>query len=137
MQNWICISTGVHIFIGKESGKKQVILSYQRKVGKDQQFIICHLSRQSFGKNGEAKLNTASLTCLWKKADIDGEKYKPVAALTRTGGSALQSAHFTFQCRRGDSGDWYNISDAMKPIRINEPVVSFLYLLMKDAPPMY
>ena len=137
MQNWICISTGVHIFIGKESGKKQVILSYQRKVGKDQQFIICLLSRQSFGKNGEAKLNTASLTCLWKKADIDGEKYKPVAALTRTGGSALQSAHFTFQCRRGDSGDWYNISDAMKPIRINEPVVSFLYLLMKDAPPMY
>ena len=38
---------------------------------------------------------------------------------------------------RCDSGDWYNISDAMKPIRINEPVVSFLYLLMKDAPPMY
>jgi hypothetical protein len=44
-------------------------------VGEDQQFIICHLSRQSFGKNGEAKLNTAPLTYLGKEADIDGEKY--------------------------------------------------------------
>ena len=114
-----------------------MILSYQRKVSEDQQFIICHLSRQSFGKNGEAKLNTAPLTYLGKEADIDGEKYKPVAALTRTGGSALQSAHFTFQCRRGDNADWYNISDTSRPNKIKEPVGSFLYLLMKDAPTMY
>ena len=114
-----------------------MILSHQQKVGEDQQFIICHISRQTYNEEGLQKLNKTPLTFLGKEAEVDGEKYKPVAALTRTGGSALQSAHFTFQCRRGDSGDWYNISDAMKPIRINEPVVSFLYLLMKDALPMY
>ena len=114
-----------------------MILSYLRKVDEDQQFLICHLSRQSFDKKGEAKLNRTPLTFLGKEAEVDGEKYKPVAALTRTGGSALQSAHFSFQCRRGDEGDWYNISDTMKPVKIDEPVGSFLYLLMKDAPPMY
>ena len=123
--------------LGKESGKNQVILSHQQKVGEDQQFIICHISRQTYNEEGLQKLNKTPLTFLGKEAEIDGEKYKPVAALTRTGGSALQSAHFTFQCRRGDIGDWYNISDTSRPNKIKEPVGSFLYLLMKDAPPTY
>ena len=113
-----------------------MLLSHLRKVEEDQQFIIIHLSRQSY-EEGKTKLNTTPLTFLGRETNVDGEKYKPVAALTRTGGSALQSAHFTFQCRRGDEGDWYNISDTMKPVKIDEPKGSFLYLLMKDAPPMY
>ena len=122
---------------GEPNGVQQPMLRSQFAIEEDQEFVIVQISRQQSGREGSVLIDNASLIALGEECDINGTKYKPIASITSKRGGQSASGHFTFQCRRGDTCDWFEIDDSLKPKIITQPRNGFLYLFWQDAPTEY
>ena len=123
---------------GEQIEAQAQLLSSQNAIDEYQDFMIVEVSRNRNNEGSNTTFtDTIPLTGLGEECDIKGSIFKPIASITAKGGGQYEGGHFTFECRRGETGDWYEIDDSHKPLPITTPLNGFLYLFMRDAPLQY